>query len=394
MPKPGRAGGVGGGRGEDAGEGAENSLPDAGRSCQGVAAVHEAGGGSHTGHGDADGIRLPSARRGARPDDARAGRRAGAFAGSPREGPCPLRAQRENDVGIASEQSKIAQARGRHGSTCPLDRARLHRDARRGTARSIAGRVRHLPSGDAGRNDRGGERSVRRGRACGRRIDRRQPKRRDGDGECSPGRPTPIESHEGKRGTAFFGCDREARRCSGAFADGTALRSGESEFEHGSRQTRAAGSEGQCRDGVIGRLRRYAASCSVHQPGELFLPEPDPVLPGRQRTGSIREHAHSSDLCRDAPLDISPGQVYVLSDSDILQAATPPHKGVVEAAIKDFCESSRAQDRIVLFWSGHTAEIEGKTYLIPIEGTGTPRKRISLARFTSSSANRRPDRRC
>ena len=35
-----------------------------------------------------------------------------------------------------------------------------------------------------------------------------------------------------------------------------------------------------------------------------------------------------------APLDISPGQVYVLSDSDILQTAMPPQKGVVETAIK------------------------------------------------------------
>jgi hypothetical protein len=69
-----------------------------------------------------------------------------------------------------------------------------------------------------------------------------------------------------------------------------------------------------------------------------------------------------------APLDISPGQIYTLSDSDILQTAMPPQKSVVEAAIKEFCEGSRAQDRIMLLWSGHAAEIDGKTYLIPVEG--------------------------
>ena len=73
-------------------------------------------------------------------------------------------------------------------------------------------------------------------------------------------------------------------------------------------------------------------------------------------------------LTAGAPLDISPGQVYVLSDSDILQTAMPPQKGVVEGAIKEFCEGSRAQDRIILFWSGHACEIDGKTYLIPVEG--------------------------
>ena len=81
-----------------------------------------------------------------------------------------------------------------------------------------------------------------------------------------------------------------------------------------------------------------------------------------------------------APLDISPGQVYVLSDADILQTAMPPQKTVVEAAIKDFCEGSRAQDRIMILWSGHACDIDGKTYLIPVEGDkDTKETCISLA---------------
>jgi hypothetical protein len=69
-----------------------------------------------------------------------------------------------------------------------------------------------------------------------------------------------------------------------------------------------------------------------------------------------------------APLNISPDQVFVLSDSDLLRTAIPPQKGVVEKAIRDFCESSRAADRILFLWSGHACDIAGKTYLIPLEG--------------------------
>ena len=69
-----------------------------------------------------------------------------------------------------------------------------------------------------------------------------------------------------------------------------------------------------------------------------------------------------------APLNISPDQVFVLSDSDLLRTAIPPQKGVVEKAIRDFCESSRAPDRILFLWSGHACDIAGKTYLIPLEG--------------------------
>ena len=85
-------------------------------------------------------------------------------------------------------------------------------------------------------------------------------------------------------------------------------------------------------------------------------------------------------LSAGAPLDISPGQVYVLSDSDILQTAMPPQKTVVEAAIKEFCEGSRAQDRIMILWSGHACEIDGKTFLVPLEGDkDTKETCVSLA---------------
>jgi hypothetical protein len=41
---------------------------------------------------------------------------------------------------------------------------------------------------------------------------------------------------------------------------------------------------------------------------------------------------------------------------------------VVEETIKNFLATSRKQDRVMLFWIGHTKEIEGKAYLVPLEG--------------------------
>ncbi len=46
----------------------------------------------------------------------------------------------------------------------------------------------------------------------------------------------------------------------------------------------------------------------------------------------------------------------------------PPFKAVIENAITDFVESSRAQDRIIVLFAGHAVEIEKESYLVPLEG--------------------------
>ncbi|MCE9560519.1 MAG: caspase family protein [Planctomycetes bacterium] len=67
------------------------------------------------------------------------------------------------------------------------------------------------------------------------------------------------------------------------------------------------------------------------------------------------------------PADKSNNQLYLLSD------AVPPPEGrlmvkdVVRDAYEKFFESSRGQDRIVVYFGGHAVEIGGKAYLATIE---------------------------
>ncbi len=66
---------------------------------------------------------------------------------------------------------------------------------------------------------------------------------------------------------------------------------------------------------------------------------------------------------------ISPNQVAFLSD-----AARFPHKvyspikGTIEGTITEYLQTARAQDRVVLLFAGHAAEMDGQVYLDPIEG--------------------------
>lgn len=68
----------------------------------------------------------------------------------------------------------------------------------------------------------------------------------------------------------------------------------------------------------------------------------------------------------NAPMYFPATQVVELSDS----AATPiiPSKSVVEETISEFCNTSRAQDRILILFAGHAIEVDKEAYLIPYEG--------------------------
>jgi hypothetical protein len=46
----------------------------------------------------------------------------------------------------------------------------------------------------------------------------------------------------------------------------------------------------------------------------------------------------------------------------------PPVKKAVESTIASFLESSRPQDRILLFWIGHLTELDNTAYLVPLDG--------------------------
>src|SRR5262249_59412067 len=61
-------------------------------------------------------------------------------------------------------------------------------------------------------------------------------------------------------------------------------------------------------------------------------------------------------------------QVLHLSDAAPGAMARAPVKPVVEQTLADFLASSRAQDRIVVLFAGHAAEIENDVFLVPLEG--------------------------
>ncbi len=67
------------------------------------------------------------------------------------------------------------------------------------------------------------------------------------------------------------------------------------------------------------------------------------------------------------PQDKDNNQLFILSDT-----AKPdppiPMKNVVVGAYEKFFETSRGQDRIVVYFGGHAVEKDGKVYLAPIEG--------------------------
>lgn len=89
---------------------------------------------------------------------------------------------------------------------------------------------------------------------------------------------------------------------------------------------------------------------------------------GKEGSGS-GENALLYRFNMGAPFNIEKNQIYLLSDAgDGKYAASTPQKDVIEAAIKDFVETSRAQDRVILFFSGHACDVDGKGYLVPIEG--------------------------
>jgi hypothetical protein len=86
---------------------------------------------------------------------------------------------------------------------------------------------------------------------------------------------------------------------------------------------------------------------------------------GRDRT---REAALKMAFEWRVPTDKDNNQVFVVSDT-----APPPDthtlvRPVLQAAYEKFFDSSRAQDRVVVYFGGHAVEKDGKAYLVPVEG--------------------------
>jgi hypothetical protein len=67
-------------------------------------------------------------------------------------------------------------------------------------------------------------------------------------------------------------------------------------------------------------------------------------------------------------LHIPKEQIGELSDAAPQGAAKPPMKSLIEKSIAEFLAGSRKQDRLLLLFIGHAAEIGDDVYLVPIEG--------------------------
>ncbi|HET6574248.1 MAG TPA: hypothetical protein VFG68_11630 [Fimbriiglobus sp.] len=67
------------------------------------------------------------------------------------------------------------------------------------------------------------------------------------------------------------------------------------------------------------------------------------------------------------PRDAGDNQLYVLSDT-AARDARPMLRSIVMDTYKLFCETSRPEDRVVLYFGGHAAARDGKAYLVPTDG--------------------------
>ncbi len=94
-------------------------------------------------------------------------------------------------------------------------------------------------------------------------------------------------------------------------------------------------------------------------------PDPSRKYPGSS-TATLR------DRLTRPPMNFPATQVYELSDAvPAMYKGVKAHstqKSVLESTILDFLDSSREQDRIVVFFAGHAAHIENVSYLVPIDG--------------------------
>jgi hypothetical protein len=67
------------------------------------------------------------------------------------------------------------------------------------------------------------------------------------------------------------------------------------------------------------------------------------------------------------PTDPANNQVFVLSDTLTGTDERMPMKNVITGAYQEFFKTSRAQDRLTIYFGGHAIEKDGKAYLCPME---------------------------
>ncbi len=103
---------------------------------------------------------------------------------------------------------------------------------------------------------------------------------------------------------------------------------------------------------------RRALIISVHN--YLYA---NPISVGDNDTPNIERLRSSLNRGLRIPLN----QIIHLSDA-AKKDPRPPLKSVIEQGLKNFLATTRKQDRIMVFFIGHTKEIDDEAYLVPLEG--------------------------
>lgn len=100
----------------------------------------------------------------------------------------------------------------------------------------------------------------------------------------------------------------------------------------------------------------------------------NPLVGGKNRNGAseFNEAVKGIAFRYQVPDSKDNNQLYVVTDADgkLMQSASPRPmlKGIILDAVAKFCQSSRKQDRMVIYFGGHALAKDGKAYLIPAEG--------------------------
>ncbi len=67
------------------------------------------------------------------------------------------------------------------------------------------------------------------------------------------------------------------------------------------------------------------------------------------------------------PMEKDNNQLYILSDT-ARKDTRPMLKSMIMESYAAFCDTSRAQDRVVIYFGGHAVEKDDKAYLVPVDG--------------------------
>ncbi|MBP3957072.1 hypothetical protein J8F10_17530 [Gemmata sp. G18] len=113
----------------------------------------------------------------------------------------------------------------------------------------------------------------------------------------------------------------------------------------------------------------------------------NPLTAGVSTGSTDRPASAASSLAFQwrVPQDKDNNQVFILSDTMTGKDERLPMKDVVQGTYQEFCQTSRAQDRVLIYFGGHAIEKGGKAYLAPMEaeldGEDWEKTLIPLAQF-------------